>query len=167
MRTPVEYVRNFNNGIITNEMLESAIFTYNKRAKNCRDRQLERMADREYRQDMGMRNYDKYHNEQKYRNEKLKYYNKKAELLKLVKPSAIHLIIHENGKKTYFLFYQFKNHSFHSPISKERMKRMEDLPIVTLDDLVTEGKDVNDLLSVQFADKLLALVRSGNYKLVD
>lgn len=65
------------------------------------------------------------------------------------------------------LFYQFKNHSFHSPISKERVKSMEDLPIVTLDDLVTEGKDVKDLLSVQFADKLLALVRSGNYTLVD
>lgn len=47
------------------------------------------------------------------------------------------------------------------------MKSMEDLPIVTLDDLVTEGKDVKDLLSVQFADKLLALVRSGNYTLVD
>ena len=51
--------------------------------------------------------------------------------------------------------------------ARHLMKSMEDLPIVTLDDLVTEGKDVKDLLSVQFADKLLALVRSGNYTLVD
>lgn len=37
METPRIYSRNIKKGIITRDMLEAALYSVNKRAKNCRD----------------------------------------------------------------------------------------------------------------------------------
>lgn len=41
MRTPAAWTKNIRNGIITDEMLEAALFSVNKRAKNYRDKKRE------------------------------------------------------------------------------------------------------------------------------
>lgn len=37
MRTPQEWTKNLENGTISEEMLDAALYSVNKRAKNCRD----------------------------------------------------------------------------------------------------------------------------------
>lgn len=59
MRTPKEYMNNIKVGIITDKMLAESLFSVNKRAKNCRDKE------REYRN-----SYDIYNNCEKYREQK-------------------------------------------------------------------------------------------------
>lgn len=73
MKTPKEYNDNFKKGIITRDMLEACLYSVNKRAKNCRDKELEI---RDYYR-FSRYAYDKYHNEDKYRNQKKDIINKK------------------------------------------------------------------------------------------
>lgn len=80
MRTPKEYSDNIKNGIITRNMLAECLFSVNKRAKNCRDKEREY---RSYR-------YDRYGNEEKYREKKEGYYKQKDFMLTLLKPTCIH-----------------------------------------------------------------------------
>lgn len=80
MRTPKDYTDNIKRGIITKEMLSDCLYSVNKRAKNCRDRE------REYR---GYR-HDYYGNEQKYRQQKEAYYEQKDKMLSLLTPNCIH-----------------------------------------------------------------------------
>lgn len=54
-------------------MLEACLYSVNKRAKNCRDKELEI---RDYYR-FSRYAYDKYHNEDKYRNQKKDIINKK------------------------------------------------------------------------------------------
>jgi hypothetical protein len=44
MKTPKEYIKNLNNGIITDVMLSDVLFSYSKRAKNYRDKARELRA---------------------------------------------------------------------------------------------------------------------------
>ena len=66
MVTPKIYTANLRKGIITNEMLASAIYSVNKRAKNARYKECEYR--REYRN-----RYDYYGNEERAR-ERKEYY---------------------------------------------------------------------------------------------
>lgn len=54
----------------------------------------------------------------------------------------------------YYLYYEFPNYSFHSPISDKQLLMYQKLEIIELDDLTTYGKNINDLLSLQFCDKV-------------
>ena len=158
MKTPKEFTDNLRNKIITDAMLEAALFSLNKRAKNMRDMQ------RKY-----AHRYDKYNNEGKYKTQKEIYYKKKEFLLRLLKPICAHVEILprlNEEKKLYYLFYKLGEHSFHSPISFEKLEsKYPDLEIKTVD-LDTYGKDINDLISNQFVDKLIQLIKKGDYKYV-
>lgn len=79
MKTPSEWNKNIDNHIITEEMLDAALFCCNKRAKNYRDQK------RKYRG-----TYDKYHNFEKCEDKENEFYRKKDKLLKLLKPVCIH-----------------------------------------------------------------------------
>lgn len=79
MRTPKEYMNNIKAGIITDKMLAESLFSVNKRAKNCRDKE------REYRN-----SYDIYNNCEKYREQKEVYYRAKDKMLSLLSPVCIH-----------------------------------------------------------------------------
>ena len=224
MRTPKEYTENLQNHIITDDMLEAALFSVNKRAKNWRDKK------REYKQ----RWYDKYHNVEKAEAEEKKMYAKKDKLLSQLEPICIHKefagyervrvfdyqkeyeelfireafkgsIVHRNSffkrgscweddywkddyddwddgddfedrwvnffdyedrtAPTYrfYLFYRVGDHSFHTPISEQDAKK-RDLPCFVIDTLLTTGEEQTDLMSVQFLDKMIDLINSGEYQ---
>lgn len=72
----------------------------------------------------------------------------------------------QSTKDQYFLFYKTKNASFHLPISETDFKNY-DLPIIKLKELNTAGRDIKDLISLQFCYKVLALVKSGEYKYIE
>lgn len=202
MKTPKNYTENLKNGIVTEEMLEDVLFSYNKRAKNYRDKESY------YRS-----NYpdDKYNNADKAKEMKEELYNKKSKILQhctnhlaavhyltlfrreriydynedyslyrneidlyrrgeptsIIRESSyfdeyelceVHFIDVRKKEISYFLFYEFPNYSFHSPITKRNLVEYENLEHIELDKLETKGKDINDLLSLQFCDKVLEFI---------
>ena len=192
MKTPKEFSDNLHKRFISKEMLDSALFSLNKRAKNCRDSK-QFYSNSNY--------YDSYINKE------TEYYLKKEKLLSLIEPIAIHkeIRIKKYSKKYYssedcydeiqneercgsyydkelrqyvdfkvvtetvteesiYLYYVVTSHSFHSPIDSIPLKYKE-LPVIVIDNLETKGMNINKLVSMQFVDKLLALVDSGDYEL--
>lgn len=87
MKTPKEYSDNLKQKIITKDMLVDCLFSVNKRAKNCRDKE------QEYREFYRYMPYvrDKYHSVASYREKKNEYYEQKDKLLTLIQPTCIHL----------------------------------------------------------------------------
>lgn len=198
MRTPKDYTDNIKKGIITKEMLSDCLYSVNKRAKNCRDKE------RQYR---SYRN-DYYGNEEKYREQKDAYYEQKDKMLALIMPDCIHAetievreriynyeyeeydkhyrnrdYFHEGGyydrdlhefvefidvmipDKKYYLFYDLGNHSFHTPIYQSDLEKYPSLKIEDIDDLVTYGDEIRELISIQFVQKVLELIATGVYTL--
>lgn len=199
MRTPKTYTDNLKKGIITRDMLADCLFSINKRAKNCRDKEVS------YR----CRKYDNYNNEQKYRVEKEKYYNQKELLLTLLKPTCIHVEhttrkervydyeddyyrcleneecvrqggyydcdIHEyvefvdvlrDDTRTY-LFYDLGKVSFHSPMKEDKISYYSSfLEKRDIEQIVSNGRDINELISTNFVNKVLDLINTNAYTLV-
>lgn len=200
MTTPKAYTDNLNRRIITADMLADSLYSVNKRAKNCRDKE------RECRRN----GYDAYDNASKYASKKEDYYRIKDELLSLLSPTCIHRVRHERictierdeyeyaawleqlgdaviesyprdavDPETYapvyairyreinydyYLYYDLGTHSFHSPIDDWAAKKTyASLDMVDIDSLTTFGAETTDLISMPFVNKLLALIRSGDY----
>lgn len=203
MRTPKEYTDNIKNGVITTSMLEAALYSVNKRAKNYRD------AAQETRYKYGR--YSKYANSSDWK--KNDFYSKKDKLLSILKPICIHkefagyertriydyeqhyadrqfyawvhnqivwenyYFDHDTGmyveffdvedrsqkKYRYYLYYNVGHHTFHTPVNN---LEKYNLPVKEIDTLDTYGDDYLDLCSVQFVDKVIALINSGEYKYV-
>ena len=96
METPKEYTKNLKNNILTTEMLIDCLFSVNKRAKNCRDKE------REYRDKFrGCRYGDKYGTEEKYREKKEEYYSQKEKILTLFTPDCIHSEVQQRRTRIY------------------------------------------------------------------
>ena len=213
MKTPKNWTDNLKNNIITSEMLNAALYSVNKRAKNCRDKK------REYRKNAF---FDKYGNMEKYESKEIEYYDKKEKLLSALSPICIHVehlgfnkgtrvYDYENGfddklvsslcqgkicwtncyikgnhnreywkydyeyefdtvwffdklnfndeKVNYYLFYELGNRSYHSPIKYDDIEKY-DLPMIHITSLYTEGYDINELCSINFVDKVIALIES-------
>lgn len=72
----------------------------------------------------------------------------------------------QSTKNQYFLFYKTKNASFHLPISEMDVVNYN-LPIIQLKELNTTVRNSNELISLQFCYKVLALVKSGDYKYIE
>ena len=69
-------------------------------------------------------------------------------------------------KIEYYLFYdEGGSHTFHRPLGISEIDKYK-LPEKELDDLITQGEDINELVSNQFVSKVLELISSGNYKYV-
>ncbi len=171
MLTSKEYKENLKNNIITYQMLDDALYSLNKRAKNHRDKAREY---REYCHYNHLR--DKYHNIQKENFLKEEFYDKKEILLTLLTPCAVHETVVTNYKtnklKTlYFAYYEIKNgHSYHKPISKSEAKRISEILQIKpkeIEPIYNNGDDINDLMSVQFVNQMISLIESGNYLLID
>jgi len=161
MNTPNKYKEKLNNQIITEEMLADALFSVNKRAKNCRDQEAN---NRFYLRDCGY-GYRKYafRNIKNYKEKKEYYYGLKETLLSVVSPCGIHFEFWENGEKRYYLFYKIGERSFHTPVSEEVAKQYS-LPTTELVGFKTSGDEIINLISVDFVKKVVALVESGNYQ---
>jgi hypothetical protein len=67
----------------------------------------------------------------------------------------------------YYLFYDFGEHSFHTPIEECDLEKYPDLEKIRIENLYTHGEDILDLISVQFVDKILSLIASKNYQYVN
>ena len=67
----------------------------------------------------------------------------------------------------YYLFYDVGgNHTFHTPINEEDVC-LYDLEVKSIDQIYTTGYDIADLLSNQFVTKVIDLIKSEDYKLVE
>lgn len=67
----------------------------------------------------------------------------------------------------YYLFYDVGgNHTFHTPINEEDVC-LYDLEVKDIDQLYTTGYNVADLLSNQFVTKVINLIESEDFKLVE
>lgn len=218
MKTPILYQKQLKERFISKEMLSDVLFSLNKRAKNCRDK-IKAYCNRYSPWMMANMRYDC---TEKYEEKKEEYYKKKEELLSVLKPTCIHREIQfidfddfetdiscmlERDK--YYLFYDFGDRSFHSPIDidcipfknnkcrrdeiRSALKnatrnaesidklvedpqrtekrhvismRFPNLEIIELpDQIMTFGEDIGDLLSCQFVNKIIDLVKSGDYTL--
>lgn len=160
MRIPKAYTENLNKGIVTEQMLCDVLYSYNKRAKNWRDKK------RQYKKSYSNNSYvwfnEALENEQK-------YYGYKIEILNLLKPECIHEEILENDYETivqYYLFYVVGDHSFHHPIQKEEILKYPNLEIVKIEQLITHGSTSNRLLSTQFADSVREALINGTAKII-
>lgn len=208
MRTPKLWSDNLKKKIITDDMLESALFSVNKRAKNFRDKRREyshyRYATHDY---AGIA--DAKMNEM---------YRKKDVLLTLLSPVCIHVEYQRNRngnrveignkvdpylkyiytgeinhygsyirrndydyydpfgeevvffdhvkepfQKAYYLFRVLGTHSFHTPIAREDVEKYKNLPVIAIDHLDTSGEEILELCSMQFVDKLIDLIKSGDF----
>ena len=160
MRTPKEYSDNLENGIVTEQMLCDVLYSYNKRAKNWRDKK------RQYKHSYAANSYmwfkDARENEEK-------YYGYKTEILNLLEPECIHEEILENDYESiiqYYLFYVVGDHSFHHPISKGDIMNYPNLQVVRVERIITHGASADRLLSSQFADKVREALVNGEAKIV-
>ena len=71
-------------------------------------------------------------------------------------------------KYLYFLFYEIGEYSFHLPISEQKAKKYTKLQIKEIDKgFKTHGANIEGLLSTQFVNKVLSLLQSGVYKIVE
>lgn len=145
METSKIFKKQLSEGKLNDELIGEVLFSYSKRAKNMRDKAIEY-------------EYYRWHNKYTWDNianchDKMDlYYSRKAKILRMwgVKPKCVHKAIYEDGDYQLFNFYEVGNHTFHQPI-----KKPNGLPIVELKDgLYVDGEDTNELLSVQFCEKV-------------
>ncbi len=73
--------------------------------------------------------------------------------------------VYEKTENKYYLYYDIgTNHCFHHPIDSEEGYN---LPIIDIGNLDTWGTEIDDLISVQFVDKVIKLIESGEYTYLD
>ena len=156
MRTPKIYIENLEKGIVTERMLCDVLFSYNKRAKNWRNKK------RQYKHSYSTNSLkwfnDALSNEQK-------YYNYKSQLLHLLTPTCIHEEVYENEFETiyqYYLLYSVGGHTFHEPITKEQIDNHKGLEVIRIESLITKGASGGKLLATEFADQIREALLSGN-----
>jgi hypothetical protein len=159
MKTSTEYTKNLKNKIITSDMLYDSIFSLNKRAKNNRDMKNQYSWSRYY---------------WSYVTKMNEYYRQKDFLIKkFLKPKLIHKQKTEGWygetKYLYFIYYEMPQGSFHTPVKQEDIKKdyshlkIENIP----DDFYTHGKEIQELMSVQFVNKLIRLVESDDFEYIE
>lgn len=167
MKTPKAFSMNLRNHIITEDMLGACIYSVNKRAKNFRDRTRKLYSEI----DTKRSTYGQTGVEYQLKNiatakaTKEYYYRYKDQLLSLVTPVSIHFVNDGNyyDIRRYYLFYRVGSYSFHHPIEVKDLEKYPDLPQEDIGTLTTYGHEIEDLISVQFVDKVLHLIRTGRY----
>lgn len=72
----------------------------------------------------------------------------------------------KSEKELYYLFYEVSEYSFHQPINKSDTDKYN-LEIIELDGFITYGKDINDLLSTQFCQKVYELFINDKLEIIE
>ena len=71
-------------------------------------------------------------------------------------------------KYLYFLYYEIGEYSFHSPVSEKIAESNTELEIQEIDEnFKNHGSKNEGLLSMQFVKKVLELLQSEDYTIVD
>lgn len=161
MPTPKDFKKNLNRNKLTGEMLGAAAYSANKRAKNYRNKAQEYYCQGVQNRDWGI--YDKYSfpNAADARFKKQEFYKMKSKLLALLEPVCVHRVEFDECVNFFFL-YEIGGYSFHCPIDEETALS-SGLQIIEIDELYNDGEDINELVSVDFIKKVIALIESGNY----
>lgn len=69
-------------------------------------------------------------------------------------------VIEEDDEDEYYLFYETSHYSFHQPIDDiDEFSNLESYEI----DLITDGRDIHELISHQFVKKIVELIQSKQY----
>lgn len=168
MKTPKEFTKNLKNGLVTTEMLGAAIYSFNKRAKNWRDNMRELIERRRWAEWWEKQYIQRSIDDAEYKKDE--YYGYKDYLLSLVPPIQIHHCQRWNERRQehideYFQLFQVANYSFHHPITEAEAQK-SNLDIAELpSDFSTEGEDIEELVSVQFATKIVRGLKHGELRL--
>lgn len=176
MKKSNEITEHLANGEVTNEMLAMAAYSYNKRAKNMRDREAY------YRRKYYFN--DIYGNANKLKEKKDDYYRRKDECLAFAEPTALHIV--ERDRKVqvwdaahrfyefrsqkvneYYKLYVIGSYRFHQPIAESEFEVLKKtMPVEEIENFETDGEEVVKLMSVQTADKIRNGLMKGEYRLV-
>ena len=168
MKTSKEFNKNLKNGIVTTEMLGAAIYSFNKRAKNYRDNMRELIEQRRWADWWEKKYIQRSIDDAEYKKDE--YYGYKDYLLSFVSPIQIHHCQRWNERRQesideYFQLFQVADYRFHHPITEAEAKKsnldIEELP----SDFSTEGEDIEDLISVQFATKVVRGLKDGTLRI--
>lgn len=164
MKTSKEYTNNINERIITAKMLGEATYSANKRAKNWREKAQEYYSTGYSNRSYNF--YDKYSfkNASSAKENKEEYYDMKETLLSIVTPDCVHKLARTDHNE-WFFFYIVGDYTFHSPVN-EKTALSSGLNIIEIENLHTEGKEITELVSVNFIKKIIELINSGNFTYV-
>ena len=196
MKTPKDYEKTIAAGVVTEKILSEVLYSINKRAKNYRDAKrrysnskyesnYEKALEKEqkfYSMKDDILSYlkpVKIHKEEKIKDYYIKYYDYEVEYdmiddyvrtggyfdresqeyvdFKVVRETEI--------IELYFLLYELGEYTFHIPIEAKSVEGYE-LPVEVITDFITEGKDVNELLSSQFCSKVHKGLIEGTIKII-
>lgn len=161
-------------------MLAMAAFSYNKRAKNMRDKE------REWREYYRSHRYykDNYGTVYNYQLKKDGYYRRKDECLSFTEPTALHIVERDCKVKVwdaehrfyeyesrkmneYYKLYVIGTYRFHQPITESEFEVLKNtMSVEEIWNFETDGEDVVNLMSVQTADKIRNGLKKGEYRLV-
>jgi len=161
MKTPKEYNEKVVNKILDSKIISHVLFSLNKRAKNCRDKKQEfyDKADQIRRSNRYVSTDIWHKGVQSYKEKTEEYYQKKDFILKtLFEPIEIHEI-----NDSHFLYYEINGYGFHSPSKNDDLN----LPIKSIEDFSSLGKDFRELLSVQFCDKVIDLIKNKKFQIIE
>lgn len=82
----------------------------------------------------------------------------------------VEFFVYETSKEKYlyFLYYEIGGFSFHKPINKAELQLYKNLEIKDLDDnFITDGRDINDLLSMNFVKKVIDLIHKDDFLIIE
>ena len=162
MKTPEIYNTLIERRIITTEIAADVIYSLNKRAKNWRDSHPEKYSEIRKLRINGERNITGLINKYSV----LRYYrDKDFMIISLFRPEKIHLI---DGIE--YLYYRVHKSIFHLPgyiYLSYGLKPDPKLPVEPAENFPTPGEDVEKLVSLPFCRKVIELIKSGDFILVD
>lgn len=162
MKTPKTYIKLIERHVITSEIAADVIYSLNKRAKNWRDSHPEKYREIRELRISGERDIAPLIKKYKV----LDYYrNKDFIIISLFKPEKIHVI---NGIE--YLYYRVHKSIFHLPgyiYMSYGLNFNFRLPVERAEDFPTPGEDVEKLVSLPFCNRVIDLIKSGDYILID
>ena len=194
MKTPKLYNDLINEKKITNEIIAECVYYVNKRAKNYRDKIKEYKNGRSHQHlesniEKAEEEMGKYYqlkeeflkvftpnllHKQFIGEKKKRVYSYEKNYEKLLKEKTKDMEIeffdyHLGTKKyLYFLYCEIGEYSFHSPVSEKIAESNTELEIQEIDEnFKTHGSKNEGLLSMQFVKKVLELLQSEDYTIVD
>lgn len=70
---------------------------------------------------------------------------------------------YDRPKYQYYLYYDLGEHGFHSPEDPSVISEYFYIPIIEVNTIDTIGREIKDLISIQFVKEVLKMIESGNY----
>ena len=167
MRTPIDYKKHIENNEITEKMISDCAYSMNKRGENMLHNEEKYHYQAKY--DHGFYRYS-FRNEVDCREKKEHYFYLKRILLSPFKPTCIYKNVWETLYgfiEDLYLVTEVGDRIFYQELNDGEEEQYKDLEIISIDRLRSNKDDTNDLISVQFATKVVELIKSGQYTIVE